>query len=32
VLPTAPPAGSPLASTPSVSVEGWFVFELPPEA
>src|SRR4029453_1718223 len=32
VLPTAPPAGSPLASTPPVSVEGWFVFELSPEA
>jgi len=31
VLPTAPPAGSPLASVPAVSVEGWFVFELPPE-
>jgi hypothetical protein len=32
VLPTAPPAGSPLASVPAVSVEGWLVFELPPES
>jgi hypothetical protein len=32
VLATAPPAGSPLASTPPLSVEGWFVFELQPEA
>jgi len=31
-LPTSPPAGSPLASTPPISVEGWFVFELSPEA
>jgi hypothetical protein len=30
-LPTSPPAGSPLASVPGASVEGWFVFELPPE-
>jgi hypothetical protein len=29
VLPTPPPAGSPLASAPAASVEGWFVFELP---
>jgi len=29
VLPTPPPAGSPLASVPAASVEGWFVFELP---
>jgi hypothetical protein len=29
VLPTAPPATSPLASMPASSVEGWFVFELP---
>jgi hypothetical protein len=29
VLSTAPPAGSPLASMPAASVEGWFVFELP---
>jgi 4-amino-4-deoxy-L-arabinose transferase-like glycosyltransferase len=29
VLPTSPPAGSPLASMPAASVEGWFVFELP---
>jgi hypothetical protein len=28
-LPTSPPAGSPLASIPAASVEGWFVFELP---
>jgi hypothetical protein len=28
-LPTSPPAGSPLASVPAASVEGWFVFELP---
>ena len=31
VLPTAPPAGSPLVTVPAVSVEGWLVFELPPE-
>ena len=29
VLPTPPPAGSPLASAPAASVEGWFVFEVP---
>jgi hypothetical protein len=29
VLPTPPPAGSPLASAPASSLEGWFVFELP---
>jgi hypothetical protein len=29
VLPTSPPAGSPLASMPAASVKGWFVFELP---
>jgi hypothetical protein len=28
-LPTSPPAGSPLASMPAASVEGWLVFELP---
>jgi hypothetical protein len=28
-LPTSPPAGSPLASMPAASVEGWFVFQLP---
>jgi hypothetical protein len=32
VLPMAPPDGSPLASTPPLSVKGWFVFELQPEA
>jgi hypothetical protein len=31
VLPTPPPAGSPLESAPAASVEGWFVFELPAE-
>ena len=31
-LPTSPPGGSPLASMPAVSVEGWFVFELPAPA
>lgn len=29
VLPTPPPAGSPFASAPAASVEGWLVFELP---